>query len=109
LLSCPLLTEHAEEVQLHHPLLREVPGGESSTDGEPVPELSGGDDVSLAMSHSAAGRRDGELHDGKCSAETCTLSFINHCMLCTYRAAGCGVSVLVPEGSISLVQWDSSM
>lgn len=48
--------EHAEEVWLHHPLVSAFPRRAAAANGEPVPQLPGGHDLSLTVPHGAAGR-----------------------------------------------------
>ena len=52
--------EYAEEVWLHHTLVGAFPWRAATANGKPVPEFPGGHDLPVPVSHSAAGRRDGQ-------------------------------------------------
>ena len=56
LLIVLLSIEHAEEVWRHHPLVSAFSGREAAANGEPVPQLPRGHDLTLPVPHGAAGR-----------------------------------------------------
>lgn len=78
-----LNAEHPKEVWLHHPLVGVLPRGTAPANGQPVPQLPGGDDVTLPVSHCAAGRRDGEaaLPAARVCMRASRMSSHNVCML----------------------------
>lgn len=53
-------TEHSKKIWLHHTRIGLLPRGKAAANGQPLPQLPGGDDVMLSVPHCAAGRRDGE-------------------------------------------------
>ena len=48
------ITEHSEEIWLHHAFICSLSRRKAPANGQPVPQLPGGHDVSLAVPHCAA-------------------------------------------------------
>lgn len=91
--------EHPKEIWLHHTLVGPLPGGTAPANGQPVPQLPGGDDVALAVPHRAAGRRDGEaalhasIYTAACVCVSCMACHVIMCV-CTVVAVMYVVSCL---------------
>lgn len=81
-----LNTEHSEEIWLHYTRVCSLSWGKAPADGQPVPQLPGSHDISVSVSHRAAGRRDGEAacHTCSCLSVSC-LIFLCHVMWMYWR------------------------
>lgn len=89
--SFSLNAEHPKKIFLHHSLVGSLPRGATPADGQPVPQLAGGDDVTLPVSHRAAGRGDGEAAL-RARIDTVCVSHVAHHAVTCVRVCVCALS-----------------